>query len=215
MIHSNFNRKKVADGQDQATINLQLITTTSRIANSQAVLANDCLIELINAQINLNVAANNMIIQYRPIMGSFTDTFHSFLTSIDTQFTQNILQLLNTYSPGIAVNFYMMSCSEFLIESTTPTVEYYTLQNLYYSKYFLPNATDCWSEYQNVTTQLYKKSSDNFLDLVQCQTSQVENRLRGVQTDIKGITQSFATLFADVAQNSTNAVSLLTQFVSG
>lgn len=147
-------------------------------------------------------------------MGSFTETFQSFMTSIQVQFTYNIQQLLNIYSPGLAINFYLSSISGFLNESTIPTAAYFDLLNLYLSKYSRSNSTICWSEYQETTAQIYSKSSLKFLDLVQCQTNMVEGRLKDIQTEIKGVAQNFGSVFDNVSRSPSNAVSLLTDFVS-
>lgn len=183
------------------------------VAIAQFNYASNVINQFYTAQSQLTQAANSIAFQLRN--SANTQEILSFLTSLSNQLSGSVQQLISTYSPTNVMNYIMSAYQGFLGQLSRQTDESRALTNLYYSKILNSNAQVCWTDFQNASNAIYSAAGANFTSFVESQSNGVQSQLNSVRNQIQQEVQTISTLFSSALQNPSNALSMLTQYVSG
>lgn len=163
------------------------------------------------AKIQLTQAANSIAFQLR---NANNQEILTFLTSLRNELSSNVEQLISTYSPSNVMNFILSAYQSFLGQLSRQTAELRSLTSLYNTKILNSRARDCWTNFRQASNAIYSAAGANFTGFVENETRAVQGQLDSVRNQIQQEVQTISILFRSALQNPSNAVQLLTQYVS-
>jgi hypothetical protein len=193
--------------------NLKIFSSMYNISQAQFTLTNQLQNQFNAAQLQLTMAANNLLLQLQ-ISGVNINAIQSFLFTLQTQLNSIGRQLATTYSPANIMSFIVNSYQTVITNLSIVSDEVQNLNTLYFNKISDPRAQTCMSNFTQSAFVIHSASGKNFTSLMERETSETQSKLIVLRDEIEQEVRVIVDLFKATKQNPSSAIQILIQFVS-
>lgn len=214
----NFSLKQrisqTSHGQDLGTVNANLITAMINLSGAQFQVAMNYINEYNTANAQLTTVTGTLSSGFANVLNM--TVVNSFISNISDHLNGNVQELITKYSPGVVYSYILNSFQNFLnnlILNNGTQTEINDMNQIYYGKFFNPNATDCITKYNDDYYNIYASAAADFIKLVEGETNGTVRQLDSMTNDLQTLIGSLVGSFENIISNPLSALQLFDLFV--